>query len=382
MRYSGDDNGTAYTWKSSYLGGKDHLQFELLGLDDQSIPSLYEEFSRMVVEDIVDDCRTVLRPAKMMEDIYRVWCETKGVKWRLHRGEEDPYGYREKYEAYLDNEYREYVNPELKFRDGSCVWSLDEDDGWFEIAVPDQSHDDDCSCDDCDEGRLNQFREQLDEYFVSVFRAEGGEMKNESRYLLPPTPLSKFIYGVEDGVKCRISPWQSSTILGDKFVPEQVVFTGTQNPFNYDNDGERVYSRTEELQYGNSICGVDEMEVRIEIRTDEVSLPKVDANGFVVAEESIVDDSLDRPTIHVEPEMRSNPVVRKWVKPVVTFKKNQLGDNPTLAQTTSWRCMTIPAGEVLVTITHKNMDNIAKYHILNRSSSLYYCGSLPKNGSN
>jgi hypothetical protein len=44
--------------------------------------------------------------------------------------------------------------------------------------------------------------------------------------------------------------------------------------------------------------------------------------------------------------------------------------------------MTIPAGEVLVTITHKNMDNIAKYHILNRSSNLYYCGSLPKNGSN
>ena len=33
-------------------------------------------------------------------------------------------------------------------------------------------------------------------------------------------------------------------------------------------------------------------------------------------------------------------------------------------------------------ISHRNLDNIAKYHILNRSSNLYFYGSLPKNGKN
>lgn len=38
----------------------------------------------------------------------------------------------------------------------------------------------------------------------------------------------------------------------------------------------------------------------------------------------------------------------------------------------------ISAGQVKVVISHKNLDNIAKYHILNRSSNLYFDGSLPK----
>lgn len=42
----------------------------------------------------------------------------------------------------------------------------------------------------------------------------------------------------------------------------------------------------------------------------------------------------------------------------------------------------ISAGQVKVVISHKNLDNIAKYHILNRSSNLYFYGSLPKNGKN
>lgn len=33
-------------------------------------------------------------------------------------------------------------------------------------------------------------------------------------------------------------------------------------------------------------------------------------------------------------------------------------------------------------LSHRNMDNIAKYHILNKSSNLYYNGTLPKNGKN
>ena len=35
-----------------------------------------------------------------------------------------------------------------------------------------------------------------------------------------------------------------------------------------------------------------------------------------------------------------------------------------------------------VIISHKNIDNIAKYHILNRISNLYFDGSLPKSASN
>ena len=36
----------------------------------------------------------------------------------------------------------------------------------------------------------------------------------------------------------------------------------------------------------------------------------------------------------------------------------------------------------MVILSHKNLDNIAKYHVLNRKSSLYFDGSLPKNGKN
>ena len=33
-------------------------------------------------------------------------------------------------------------------------------------------------------------------------------------------------------------------------------------------------------------------------------------------------------------------------------------------------------------LSHRNLDNIAKYHILNTSSNLYFNGSLPKDGQN
>lgn len=36
----------------------------------------------------------------------------------------------------------------------------------------------------------------------------------------------------------------------------------------------------------------------------------------------------------------------------------------------------------MVVFSHKNLDNIAKYHILNRQGNLYYDGSLPKNWEN
>ena len=36
------DAGTAYTYRNKYLKTKDHMQFELLGLDDKSIPEAFE----------------------------------------------------------------------------------------------------------------------------------------------------------------------------------------------------------------------------------------------------------------------------------------------------------------------------------------------------
>lgn len=38
----GDDGGTAYTWKNEYLAGKQHMQFELLGIDDADVPVAYD----------------------------------------------------------------------------------------------------------------------------------------------------------------------------------------------------------------------------------------------------------------------------------------------------------------------------------------------------
>ena len=69
-----------------------------------------------------------------MEDIYRVWCETKGVKRTLLPGEEDKYGYKAKYDAYFENEYKGYDNPELEFdKDNEAVWGDTEE---FELTLP------------------------------------------------------------------------------------------------------------------------------------------------------------------------------------------------------------------------------------------------------
>ena len=89
----------------------------------------------MVVDDLTDRCKTLLCPAKLMEDIYRIWCETTGVKRKLYPGEEDPYGYKQKYESYFANEYVDYSNPTLDFsnatvrNDGSrvLVWDVCSD---------------------------------------------------------------------------------------------------------------------------------------------------------------------------------------------------------------------------------------------------------------
>ena len=140
------DGGIAFTWRNAHLDRKDHLQFELLGLDDKDIPEAFNNMLRMIVVDTTDDCKTLINPAKMMDDIYRVWCDTKGVKRNLLPGEDDPYGYKEKYESYLPNEYADYQNPELDWadadvqEDGSMVkvWNVcdDPDNPAFTLDLP------------------------------------------------------------------------------------------------------------------------------------------------------------------------------------------------------------------------------------------------------
>jgi hypothetical protein len=142
VKYGEDDgvDGTAYTWRNKYLKTKNHLQFELLGLDDQRIPKAFDAMQKMVVEDTTDDCKTLINPAKMMDDIYRIWCETKGVKRKLFPGEEDKYGYKVKYDAYFENEYKDYANPKMDLPDGKKAtdieWDVCDDQERFEISMP------------------------------------------------------------------------------------------------------------------------------------------------------------------------------------------------------------------------------------------------------
>ena len=127
VKYDGKDGGTAYTWRNKYLQGKDHMQFELLGLDDKGLTEEFETMQKMVVDDMTDDCRTLLCPAKLMDDIYRIWCENRGVKRRLFPGEDDPYGYKTKYDSHFANEYMDYSNPELDFGSKNVIdWNISD----------------------------------------------------------------------------------------------------------------------------------------------------------------------------------------------------------------------------------------------------------------
>lgn len=48
---------------------------------------------------------------------------------------------------------------------------------------------------------------------------------NESRYILPPTQLSKFV--VSDFIDCTLTPYQSAMVKDEHFVKVQTIFTGT-----------------------------------------------------------------------------------------------------------------------------------------------------------
>lgn len=377
----GNDNldGTAYTWHNKYLKTKNHLQFELLGLDDKSIPDAFEAMQKMVVEDTTDDCKTLINPAKLMDDIYRIWCETKTVKRRSLPGEpEDPY------DSYFENEYKDYPNPKMDIYDGE-VWDVCPDiDGehdtnsMFEITLPQSNG-------GTPDDSTKMFKSLLDEYYVSILRSDKGQFLNEKRYILPPTKLSEFILELSDEMKseedagyvdCNLGKYLSSSIEGNHYVPQQVVFVGTPNPFNYDAKGNKVYSKAETLQYGNGIAGLDGLKLKIEIVSKAGEEPLRDAKGNIVATETI--ETVDGvKTIKVHPTMVQ--VTRKFLHPFVKFVKTTRGtDN--LIDKVHDETHVIEEGQFTIVLSHKNLDNIAKYHILNTSSNLYFNGSLPKTG--
>ena len=335
----------------------------------------------MVVEDTTDDCKTLINPAKLMDDIYRVWCETKGVKRKLLPGEEDKYGYKAKYDAYFENEYKDYSNPKWDFNEDGYEWDVCESDDRFEISLPQRNDET-----QLEPETIDDFKALLDEYYVCIMRTDKGQFLNEKRYILPPTKVSEFVLELtdkqeklDDGyVECNLGKYLSARIQDNHYVSEQVIFTGTQNPFKYDNDGSRIYSRPETLQYGNGILGLDGIKLKIEIESEESTEPLRDVHGNIVADEEIqVIDGVKK--IVVVPHTRN--VTRKYLRPYVKFVKG-IRNSTDLIDRLHNETNVVEEGQITVVLSHKNLDNIAKYHILNTSSNLYYNGSLPKNGEN
>lgn len=74
-------------------------------------------------------------------------------------------------------------------------------------------------------------------------------------------------------------------------------------------------------------------------------------------------------------------VKNRTIKPIVRITKVE-NDSESLLDRYQNDVDSIEPGSIMVILSHKNLDNVAKYHVLNRKSSLYFDGSLPKNGEN
>ena len=238
--------------------------------------------------------------------------------------------------------------------------------------------------------KLEAYKNLLEEYYVYVLRTENGTILNEKKYILPPTKLSEFFFGsgTDDGyIKCSANQYQSALVDGKHFVPTQVLFVGTPNPFRYDDSGEHVWSKPEELQYGNGILGVKSIELKIDIvDADNEQVLRRDEHGNVILlEPEKVVDVLDDEGRAVNKKIQVNPSHKtasmKKISP--TLKFTRFSDTvETLCDRINANAKSIGKGQVTVVFSHKNPDNIAKYHILNRFGNLYFSGSLPKNGNN
>lgn len=257
-----------------------------------------------------------------MDDVYRTWCCSRTVN-------HDPSTYP--YDTHFENEYKDFPVPELEFEGRRAEWSPTRvEENMLRIEPPLRKGEAPPSPSDI-----------LSEYYVSIMRTDGGNILNEKRYILKPTSVADLFVqsGDSDGfVKCSISPYQSASIEGDHFVDNQVVFVGTPDPFTYAEDGSKVYTKAHELQYGNGICGVDEVWLKVEV---------VNLKG------------------------------EKYLVPTIKFVR-KVSSGSTLLDKVHDAAETIPDGAVTIVFSHRNLDNIAKYHILNRSSNLFYHGSLPR----
>ena len=78
----------------------------MLGLDDKALPKTFNTMQGWVVDDITDGCKTLVCPTKLMNDIYRIWCEAQ-------TGGKNPPAYPR--DMYFSNEYKEFSNPALEF---------------------------------------------------------------------------------------------------------------------------------------------------------------------------------------------------------------------------------------------------------------------------
>ena len=96
---------------------------------------------------------------------------------------------------------------------------------------------------------------------------------------------------------------------------------GTPDPFHYDEKGERIYSRPEELQYGNSIRGVDGIQIAIDVITNEQQRGlKFDANDQVMRDGNGV------------PMMDDPEPSRRYLVPKVKFLKKRSASPTTLVE--------------------------------------------------
>lgn len=334
VKYGDKEGGITKTWMSKHLKDKSHMQFQLLGMDDCNIAQAYGQIQRLVVKDTTDDCDTLVNPMKLVDGIYRIWCEVKGSAGK------------EQGRHAFASEFQDYSNRTIEFNDHTeATWSPDESE-LFEVDP-----------------------ERIDDYYVSVLRTENANILNERRYLLKPFKVSGFLMEVESDehkyMKCNLGKWHSSGIKDNHFVTSQAIFAGTTNPFNYDKDGERVFSIQEELQYGNSICGVGQLHIKVEKIDKEVETWEVSGH-----------------TKTGKCTWRKKKVSKSFLKPTLKFTRFQVDesrlDEPSLEDKVQLQVTKVDSGLVTVVFSRKNPEDIAKYHILNRCSSLYYNGSLPK----
>lgn len=149
----------------------------------------------MVVDDLNDDCKTLLCPSRFMDDIYRIWCCSRTVRVHPHP-----------YDMYFENEYKQYVNDRIDFdgNEDTFEWIPDPKDAFQMDGDEDLSE--------------NDIVAALEDYYIAVVRTEDGIIQNERRYILPPTKVSDLFMQLDgdsggDGyVKCNLSKWQSPNV--------------------------------------------------------------------------------------------------------------------------------------------------------------------------